>query len=157
MRKVGPRHGIRILHDLVGRPDRDDAASLFAGAGPEIHNPVRRAHDVFVMLHNDHRVAEVSQILERPDQPVSVSRMQANARLVEHVENAGQPGSNLPCKTNSLTLSARERIGASRNREIAESERLEALQSRHGSRDKLFADCLLVSGEFQALQPLPQG
>ena len=39
-----------------------------ARARPDVHNPVRRIHRVFVMLDDNQRVAQVAHLFERVDE-----------------------------------------------------------------------------------------
>ncbi len=61
------------------------------------------------MLDHQHRVAEIAQARERLQQPVVVALMQADRRLVEHVEHAGQAGADLGGEADALALAAGQR------------------------------------------------
>ena len=80
--------------------------------GPEVDDVVGRADRVLVVLHDDHRVAEVAQAAERAQQPLVVALVQADARLVEDVEHAHQSRPDLRREPDALGLAARERRGA---------------------------------------------
>jgi hypothetical protein len=45
---------------------------------------------VAVVLHDEHRVAEVAQLLQRAEQPLVVALVQADRRLVQDVEHADE-------------------------------------------------------------------
>ena len=60
------------------------ALRLGPGAGPEIDDPIGPAHHPRIVFHHDDRVAQVAQPFQHDDQPIDVSRMQADGRLVEH-------------------------------------------------------------------------
>ena len=73
--------------------------------------PGRRAHvdqviggadRVLIMLHHQHRVAEVAQPPQRPQQAFVVALVQADGGFVQHVQHAGQPGADLRGEADSL-------------------------------------------------------
>ena len=108
-REICARNGCRHLLDFLGRPLRDDVAALRARARADVDDAVRRAHGVLVMLDDDERIAEVAQFLERREQAVVVALMQADARLIEHIEHAREPRADLCGEPDALRLAARER------------------------------------------------
>ena len=70
---------------------RDELAAARARAGTEIEDVIGGADRLLVVLDDDDGIAEIAQPTQRAEQPLVVALMQADARLVEHVENAGQP------------------------------------------------------------------
>src|SRR3546814_13661730 len=68
-------------------PDTTLFRSVLAGAGTDVDDVVGDADRVLVVLDDDHRVAEVAQPDERVDEPTVVALVQADRRLVEHVED----------------------------------------------------------------------
>ena len=80
------------------------------------------ADRVLVVLDHDHGVAEVAQPLQRFEQPRVVALVQADRRLVEHVEHAGQARADLRGEADALALAARQRAGGAREREIIEPD-----------------------------------
>ena len=77
-----------------------------AGAGADVDQIVGGADGLLVVLDDDHRVAEVAQVLERLQQPGVVALVQADRRLVEDVEHAGQARADLRGQPNALALAA---------------------------------------------------
>ena len=57
------------------------------------------------------RVAEVAQPAQRLQQPLIVALVQADRRLVQHIEHAGQARADLRGKADALALAARKRAG----------------------------------------------
>ena len=91
------RAGDAALHlaDVSDAARRDDFAAMDARAGADVDDIVRLPHCVFVVLNDDQRVAEVAQPLHCGNELVVVSLVQADARLVEDVQNAGQRTADL--------------------------------------------------------------
>src|SRR5690606_5682747 len=58
-RQVGAGEGVRAGQQFVDRPGHDDLATVFAGAGTDVDDPVRGADRVLVVLDDDQRVAEI--------------------------------------------------------------------------------------------------
>ena len=81
----------RVLHDLGGGAFGDDCAAVDAGAGTHVDDMIGGADGFFVVLDDDHGVAEVAQVDQRIEQPAVVALMQADRRLIKDVEHARQP------------------------------------------------------------------
>ena len=110
--EILPGQRRRVGHDVVGRALGDDVAAVHAGAGADVDDVVGGADRVLVVLDHDHGVAEVAQPAQRFEEPRVVALVQADRRLVEHVEHAGQPGADLRRKPDALALAAGQRAGA---------------------------------------------
>ena len=62
-----------------------------------------------IVLDDQQRVAQVAEFFERAEQPAIVARVQADRRLVEHVEHAAQAAADLAGQANALRFAAGER------------------------------------------------
>ncbi len=113
---------IRVGRDLLRRALGDDLAAMHAGARADVDHIVGGPDRVLVMLDHDHRVAEVAQPPQRVEQPRVVALMQADRRLVEHVEHAGQARADLRGEPDALALAARQRAGGARQRQVIEPD-----------------------------------
>ena len=80
------------------------------------------AHRLLVVLDDDHGVAEVAQLLERGEQPRVVALVQADRRLVEDVQHADEPRTDLRREPDALRLAARQRFGRAPEREVVEPD-----------------------------------
>ena len=69
-----------------GVPVGDDAAAVRAALGAEVDEAVGGAHDVEVVLDDEHGVPAVGEAAERAQQDGDVLEVQARRRLVEDVE-----------------------------------------------------------------------
>ena len=74
---------------------RYDLSAMLAGSRPHIDHVIGGQDRILIVLDNDHAVAQVTQMLQCPQQPVVVALMQPDRWLIEHVHNAGQAGSDL--------------------------------------------------------------
>ena len=84
-----------------------------------------------------HGVALVAQLLQDGDQPLVVARMQADRRLVEHVERVHQRRPERRRQVDALRLAARQRRRQAIERQVVEAdvgqEARAAAESRAGS------------------------
>ncbi len=86
------------------------------------------ADRILVMLHHQHRVAQALEPLQRAEQALIVALVQADARLVQHVEHAGQARADLAREPDALALAAGERRRAARQGEVIEPDIDQELQ-----------------------------
>ena len=87
----------------------DDAAALLARAEADVHDVIGDPDHVFVVLDDEDRVSLVAQLPEDVEQPLVVARVQADRRLVQHVERADQRRAERGREVDALRLAARER------------------------------------------------
>ncbi len=113
---------VRVGGDLGIGPGGDHLAAAHAGAGAEIDDVVGRPHRVLVVLHHDDGVAHVAQPFEAAQQPVVVARVQADARLIEDVEDADQAAADLARQADALGLAAGKGRGGAVEREIMQAD-----------------------------------
>ena len=129
----------------VGRAGGDDLAAEAAGAGAEVEQVVGAGDHFAVVLDDQQRVAQVAELLQGVEQPAVVARVQADRRLVEHVEHAAQAAADLAGQADALRFAAGERRGR-RGRASGSSS---PTSTRNCSRlsnlaDQLAGDFLLV-------------
>ena len=67
---------MRIGHQLFRRAAGDELAAVRARARADIHNIVRRAHGIFIVLDNDKGVAQIAQVFQRGKQLFIVALVQ---------------------------------------------------------------------------------
>ena len=113
----------RVLRrsDFVGARVHDLATEL-TRARSDVDDPVGRANGVFVVLDDDERVAEVLELDQRLDEPPVVALVQADARLVEHVEHAGEARADLGREADALRFATAQRRGRASEVEVAEPD-----------------------------------
>ena len=119
-----------------------------AGAGADIEHVVGGADRVLVVLDDDHGVAEIAQALERFEQSRVIALVQADRRLVEHIEHAGEAGADLRGEPDALALAAGQRAGRARQREIIEPDIDQELQPLADLLEHAHADFILLGIEL---------
>ena len=75
-------------------------------AGAHVDDMIGGADDFLVVFHHHHRVAKVAQAGEGADQAGGIGGMEADAGLVEHVDHAGEAGTELGGEADALGLAA---------------------------------------------------
>ncbi len=113
---------LRPGNDLLGRAAGDDLAAVHAGSGTHVDQVVGRPDRLLVMLDDDHRVAEIAKALQRLEQAAVVALVEADGRLVEDVEDAGQARADLRGETDALAFAARKRAGGARQGQILQAD-----------------------------------
>ena len=71
---------------------------------PHVDKIIRRADRVLVVFDHQHGVAQIPQPGQGLQQAVVVALVQADRRLVEHVQHPGQPRADLRGQTDTLAL-----------------------------------------------------
>ena len=107
-RQVVARERLGVLQEVGIDAGMHDRATVHAGAGADVDDPVGGADGVLVVLDHDERVAEVAQGDERVDEAPVVALVEADARLVEHVEHSGEARADLRREADALRLAAGE-------------------------------------------------
>ena len=118
----------RIPPQFRGRPAGEQFAARGAGAGAEVDDAVGVRHDLLVVLDDEQGVALGAQRLGGRDQPLGVAGVEADARLVEDVEDAGEVGAQLGGKPDALGLAPRQGDRGPVEREVVEADPAEEFQ-----------------------------
>ena len=112
------RHGLG--GDLRERADGDDAPAMRPRPRPHVDDEVGCAHDVGVVLDDQHGVAQVAQFFQHGHEALGVARVQASGGLVQDVDDAGQLRVQHAGQAHALQLAARQRDGLAVEREVAQ-------------------------------------
>ena len=118
--QVLPRQRGIARDDLVGRARRDNHTAMDTGTRSHVDDIIRKTNGILVMLDDKNRVAKVAKPDKRRQQPVIVTLMKADRRLVQYIEDACQARADLRCKADSLRLAAGESAGIARHRQVGQ-------------------------------------
>ena len=127
---------------------------MLTGAGPDVDDVVGDADGLLVVLDDEHRVAEVAQAHERVDEPGVVALVQADRRLVEHVEHADEPAADLRAEPDALRFATRERARVARQREVVETDVEQEPQAGVDLFEHLLGDDAIALDELERLEHL---
>ena len=86
----------------------DERATRLAAPGPQLHHPVGGLHRGRVVLDYHHGIAAVREPPQQTQQPTRVGGMQADGRLVQHIQCVDQVGSERVGEGDALRLSPRQ-------------------------------------------------
>ena len=92
-----------------------------AGTRTQVDDPVRRAHDLRVVLHHQQGVARRPQLVQHRDDAGDVARVQPDARLVEHEQGVHQRGAQCGGQVDALDLAAGEGARLAVEGEVAQA------------------------------------
>ena len=123
------RDGVGFQQGL-GRALEHHFAALSASPGADVDEVVGGEHHVAVVFHDDDRVSEVAQLLERVDESLVVALVQADGGFVEDVEHIDELRADLRGEANALALAAAERGRLAVERQIVESHAEQELHAR---------------------------
>ena len=144
------------------RPRRafgDDVAAVDAGPGTHVDDVVGGLDRLLVMLHDQHRIAEVAQALEGLEQARIVALVQADRRLVEDVQHPGQSRADLRGEADALALAARQRAGCARQGEVLQADIDQEAQPALQLAQDAPGDLALLGGQrlLEPEAPMPGG
>mmetsp|Transcript_114 Transcript_114/g.311 ORF Transcript_114/g.311 Transcript_114/m.311 type:complete len:398 (+) Transcript_114:974-2167(+) len=86
-REILARDRVLALEQILVPPFENDLAPKLSRQGSKIHHPIRPFDRRLVVFHHYYGVTVVPQPFERIEELSIVSRMQADRRLVEHIDN----------------------------------------------------------------------
>ena len=104
--KVSACDRLLVFHDLVSCAHSHNFTAMFACSRSDIHDIICCKHGVLIVFHDNKRISEVSQMLERSEQLVIVSLVESDARLIQNICHADQTGADLGGKPDTLRLAA---------------------------------------------------
>ena len=142
----------RLLQQLLERAREDDAPALLAGAEPHVDHRVGDADHVLVVLDDQHGVPLVAQLAQDRDQPLVVARVQADRRLVEHVERADQRGPERRREVDALRLAARQRRRQPIERQVVEADVAQEAEALADLAEHLVGDDRVLLRERERLE-----
>ena len=71
-----------------------------------INHIIGSHHHILIMLHNNDRVTDIPQLLQRMNKPLIIPLMQANTRLIKNIKYIYQLRTDLGSQTDTLALTA---------------------------------------------------
>ena len=143
---------VRLAHDFLGRAMRDQISAMASGAGAEVDHVIRAANGFFVVLDHQHGVAQIAQIFQRGQQPAIVAMMQADGRLVQHIEHAAQLRANLRRQPNALAFAAGESRRRAVERNVVQSNGIQKLQPLDNFMHDASGDVFFAPRELDSLR-----
>src|SRR5208282_461059 len=120
---------VRHLYDLVVGAGANDFSAIFSGARAQVENAVGGAHDVGIVFDDQDRVSQIAQVVQDLDQAVCIATVQADGRLVKHIQGADETRTERSSKLNSLRLATGQRGGQTVKRQIFKADFVKETQA----------------------------
>ncbi len=141
-----------VLYNFLRRAGRDDPAALLTPFGPKVDDPVGRLDHLEIVLHHEHGVAGVDEIVQHGQKHLHVGEVEAGRGLVERVErSAGASLDQLPGELDSLGLAAGERRRRLADLDVVEPHVVQCLELVVDLRDVLEMGQGLLDVHFEDL------
>ena len=153
-RQVLAGERLAVLEQLLVRAGVDDLAAVLAGAGADVDDVVGLGDGLLVVLDDDDGVAQLAEAQEGVDEAAVVALVEADGRLVEHVEHADQAGADLGGEPDALGLSPGQGAGVAGQGEVVEADIEEEAHAGVDLLDHGLGDELVALGQLEAGQGL---
>ncbi len=127
---------------------------MLAGAGADIDHMIGDSDGVLVVLDDNDRVTDVSEPLEGFDQLGVVALVEADGGLIQDIEHADEPRTDLAGQSNTLRLATGQRCRRSPEAEVVEPHIEEEAQSAVDLLDDTLGDEQLPLGQLEPGQHL---
>ena len=98
---------------------RDNLATMTASTRPKVHNLIAARDDFAIMLDQNQRVTEVTQLVKCLEQAMVVARMQTDCRLIQYIQYAAQTTAQLTGQPDPLGFVTGERGGGTSKTQVA--------------------------------------
>src|SRR6185369_13222263 len=105
-----------------------------------------------VMFDDEDRVADVTQIFENSDKSRIVTRMQADAWLIENIERSDQKRTQICRKLYSLSLAARQGRGQTAKCKVFEPDVDKKFKTTPDLEQQLFSYLRPFAAKFQCIE-----
>ena len=152
-REVLSREGPGLPH-AGGGALIDDLTAGLAAPGAELHHPVGAAHRRRVVLDYDHRVADVGEPPQEPEQAVDVRRVQPDGRLVQHIQGVHEVRSQGVGQRDALRLAPGEGAGEAVERQISQPDVVDEGDARRELREDVHRHRTLEGRKRQSRDPV---
>src|SRR6266849_9117370 len=126
----------------------DEVAAGIARSWAEVDHEIGAANGVFIVLDDEHGVAEIAKLLEGAEQASVVAGVQADGGLVEDVEDAAEARADLGGEADALGFAAGERGGGTAEAEIAEAYGEKEVEALGNFFERAAGDFALAGGEL---------
>ena len=148
--QVFGRKRLRMCQHFRQRAGGDQLPSAHPGAGAKVEDIVGVSDGVGIVFNHKHRVAQVAQSFQRPQQAIVIALVQADAGLVKNIEDSHETSANLGRQADALRLAAAQRATLAVERQIAQPDVPQKPQPSADFLDDVMGDLLLKVGQLEA-------
>src|SRR5205085_155211 len=107
----------------------NDFATVSSRERAEVDDVIGVFDGFLIVFDNEHRVAEIAKRVQRFEQPLVVTGMQADARFVKNINDAAKLRSDLRSEPDALPFAARKRLRRTAERQVPKSDCVQKPQS----------------------------
>ena len=125
---------------------------MYPGARADIDNVVGGANSVFIVLNDDHGVAEISQVDQGAKQAFVIALVQADRGLIQYVHHADQARADLAGEADTLRFAAGEGFRRTGERQVVQTDVDEELQAIANLFQNFFSNLRTLAGELQVVE-----
>ena len=117
------------LKERGGGAEEHHLAAALSRPWSDVEHPIRREHDLRVMLHHEEGIAGVAQPVQHADHAAHVARVEPDAWLVEHEERVDERGAERGGEVDALHLAPAQGARLPVQGQVAESDLHEVAQA----------------------------
>src|SRR5437879_1910383 len=144
-----------MSQDFNERSRHDHLTAMHTRARTKVNDVIGATNGVFIVLDDQHRVAEIAQAFQRLQQSLVVPLMQADTRLIENIEHTDQSGADLRGQPDALRLAAAQRAALPIQGQIAQAYVAQKPEPRTNLLDDIIGDFFLKLRQLQLSKKLP--
>ena len=130
---------------------------MHPGTGAHVDDVIGAVDRLFVVLDDDHGVADVAQMLQGVEETAVVALMQADGRLVEDIGHPDESRPDLAREPDALCLPAGERLRGTVEGEVVEPHVDEELEPLGNLLENAARDLRPGSAELDAREEIVRG
>ena len=147
--EVAPRQRFMFRQHRLIRTSEEQLPAEFPRSRSKIDDAIRRSNRVLVVFDDEHGVPQVAQRFQDINQPLRVTRMKTDRRLIQHVQRTDQMRTKRCRKLNALRFSAGKRGRQTIQRQVIQPNFIQELQARADFLEDLFRNFPLAFGKLQ--------
>ena len=125
---------------------------MHAGARADIDNVVSGANSVFIVLNDNHRVAEITQVDKGSQQAFVIALVQTDRGLIQYVHHADQACADLAGEADTLRFAAGEGLRRTGERQVVQADIDEEFQTIANLFQYFFGNLRALAGELQVVE-----
>ncbi len=138
-----------VAQQFLDGPRHHDLAAVLTRPGADVDHVVGGADGLFVVLDDDDGVAQVAQADQGVDQLAVVPLVQADGRLVEHIQHSHQAAADLGGQADALRLASGQRAGIAVEGQVVEADVDQELQPGPDFTQDPVGDQVVALGKLQ--------
>ncbi len=148
-----PGEGVGVAHQLLRGAVEHHPAPFPARPRPHVHHKVGLPDGLRVVLHHDHGVAQVPEVLQGVEEFLGIPGVEADAGLIQDVEDAGEFRADLGGQADALGLSPGQGGGGPVQAEVIQPHFRQKTQAFGDFLQDPPGDLRLAGRKFEAAEP----